>query len=68
MTEPTFWSTANKAFTQAERDAYNQFRADLYATADRLRERVRVVDDDSQVIERMNDLMEQILTMPTMEP
>jgi hypothetical protein len=60
----TFWSTANMAFSDAERAKYNRFRSDLYLEADRLRDlaiggRLSVGD--------FRALMDLICTMPSME-
>ncbi|WP_018231414.1 hypothetical protein [Thioalkalivibrio thiocyanodenitrificans] len=60
----TFWSTANKAFSQAERNAYNRFRIELYLEADRLRDRMSM---DDPAMAHARDLMEMICTMPMME-
>lgn len=61
-----FWSTANAAFTQAERDEYNRFRSDLYLAADRMRDRAHA-SDDAYTLRRANELMELVGRMPTME-
>lgn len=62
----TFWSTANEAFSAKERSAYNRFKLEIYLASDRLRDALRLGDDE-RTRERANELHLLICEIPSME-
>jgi len=69
----TFWSTANEAFNERERKAYNRFKLDLYLASDRLKATLPIggpIDSEewrqAQLRERWNELHALICQMPEM--
>jgi len=67
-----FWNSANLAFSDEERDAFNRWRSQLYRTGDLLRDVVRELayaekpSDDMK--KKAVDLAEDILSKVTSIP
>lgn len=69
----TYWTTANEAFSNQERNAFNRYRFELWQAADRLRSALPIggLNDDShqrdQLRKRANELHDLICKMPFLE-
>jgi hypothetical protein len=67
-----FWATANLAFNDEERAAFNKWRTEMYHTADLLRDQVRMIRVNGQnpsampALELAEDLMSKISSIPSL--
>jgi hypothetical protein len=64
-----FWGLVNEHGTQEQREAFNEFKSELYDRGDRLRDALMTAasTDSPLVSGRVAELMELICTIPTLE-
>lgn len=72
--EQTYWTTANEALSNPERNAFNRYRFELWQSSDRLRSALPIdtpTDCDEhhrdQLRKRANELHALICKMPFLE-
>ena len=64
-----FWHTANLAFSDKEREAFNKWKLEIYRASEKIRDESHALPDDekfSYVAHRARELHEIVCAIPAM--